>query len=121
MVQNHYWNQEIKDLLKVNPVSVNSKLKYLNPFINEKGVIRVEGRLNNSTSLNIFQKHPMVIPSTSYLATLSFRHEHIRLLHAGPQTILSSIRELYSPINGRNLAKKKLFINASYVFDINLQ
>jgi len=106
MVQNNNWAQEIKDLQNYNQVSGKSKLKYLKPFIDENGVIRVGGRLNNAASISVFQRHPMLLPANSNLTTLLFRYEHLRLLHAGPQAILSSLREQYWPINGRNIARK---------------
>ncbi|XP_060872759.1 uncharacterized protein LOC132946718 [Metopolophium dirhodum] len=106
IVQNYTWSQEIKDLQKYKQVSTKSKLKYLKPFVDDNGVIRVGGRLNNATSISVFQRNPILLPATSNLTTLLFHYEHIRLLHAGPQTILSSIREQYWPINGRNIARK---------------
>ncbi|KAF0706234.1 Integrase catalytic domain-containing protein, partial [Aphis craccivora] len=84
IVQKSNWSQGIKDLQKYNQVSEKSKLRYLKPFIDDNGVIRVGVRLNNAASISVFQRHPMLLPANSHLTTLLFRYEHIRLLHAGP-------------------------------------
>jgi len=45
-----------------------------------------------------------VVPDTVYARL--FRNEHERLLHAGPQALLSAIREKFWPLNGRNIARR---------------
>ncbi|KAK9685077.1 Integrase zinc binding domain [Popillia japonica] len=40
------------------------------------------------------------------LTKLIFDDSHLKLMHAGPQLLLSHIRENYWPIGGRNLAKQ---------------
>ncbi|KAJ8976507.1 hypothetical protein NQ317_012711 [Molorchus minor] len=42
------------------------------------------------------KKHPILLCSKHHLTVLIFRDEHIRLLHAGPQQVLASLRERLS-------------------------
>lgn len=81
-----------------------SKLFGLNPFLDEFGLLRVGGRLNNS-DFHYNKKHPFIISAKHRLCVLIFKHEHIKMLHAGPQLLLSNIRESLWPVAGRNLAK----------------
>lgn len=78
----------------------------LKPFLDEHGLIRVGGRLKNTTTLDIFQKHPIPLPANSIFTKLLFINEHQKTLHGGPQIMLSSIRDKYWPLNGRNIARK---------------
>lgn len=93
-------------ILKTNAVlPPKHKLSSLTPFIDEKGFLRVGGRLQLS-NYNKDIKHPLVLSSKHNLTKLIFSFEHIRLMHAGPQLLLASIRQRYWPISGRNLAKQ---------------
>ena len=50
-------------------ISRQSSLLKLNPFIDEEGLIRVGGRLENST-LPFEVKHPIVLPRSSQVTDL---------------------------------------------------
>lgn len=106
MVQANCWDKEII-YLKIRVKSAKkSKLFQLKPFLDGKGVIRVGGRLKNSSALDIFQKHPIVLPLDSLFTKLVFSNEHEATLHGYPQMMLSRIRSKYWPLNGRNIARK---------------
>ncbi|XP_052737195.1 uncharacterized protein LOC128198057 [Bicyclus anynana] len=51
-------------------------------------------------------KHPMLLSVKHHLTKLLFEQEHLKLVHAGPQALLASIRTRFWPINGRNLARR---------------
>lgn len=62
------------------------------------------GRLDNSPyDFNI--KHPIVLCSKHVLTKLIFHMQHLELAHAGPQLLLSHIRQTYWPLGGRNLSR----------------
>lgn len=90
-----------------NKKELNSKSRVinLNPFFDDENIIRVGGRILNSKYV-YDKKHPILICSKHHFTKLLFLSEHLRLLHAGPQLILASLREKFWPILGRNLAKK---------------
>lgn len=96
---------EIGALKDGKTVNSKSKIIKLNPFLDEHSIIRVGGRLSNS-KFNYDKKHPALLSSKHYFTKLLFFREHTRLLHAGPQLLLSSIRDKYWPLSGRNLARK---------------
>ncbi|XP_036145895.1 uncharacterized protein LOC118646638 [Monomorium pharaonis] len=100
--------KELADLKANKPISSSSKLLSLSPFIDETGLIRVGGRLQHSIA-SFRKKHPILLPCDSRFTQLLFEREHLRLLHAGPQALLYSIRERYWTINGRALARKIVY------------
>ncbi|XP_047992482.1 uncharacterized protein LOC125231164 [Leguminivora glycinivorella] len=102
--QSECFDADIKDISQNKPISRRSKLLSLNPFIDSDGVLRVGGRLQNS-EFEYNKKHPMILNAKHQLAKLIMRHEHLRLFHGGPQLLLASVRELFWPVGGRNLAR----------------
>lgn len=56
--------------------------------------------------IDIFRRHPIIIPSNSEFTRLIFRHEHENLLPGSPQAVLSSVRSLYWPLNARSTIRK---------------
>lgn len=106
--QQEGFHEEIIELSNNRSVSKCSKIKRLNPFLDNKGFLRVGGRLEQS-NFDFEKKHPIVLDSKHYLTYLLFKHEHIRLGHAGPQLLLYSVRDKYWPVGGRTLARKIVY------------
>lgn len=104
MRSNHFAKECIK-IIKNSTVNSKSRLLSLSPYIDERGIIRVGGRLQN-TQFNDFKKHPIVLHPNHFLTKLITRHEHVRLFHCGPLNLLASLREKFWPISGRKLAKE---------------
>lgn len=83
-------------------VSSKSNLKTLCPYLDENELIRVGGRLANS-SLCLDAKHPLVLPAAHPFSKLIVEHEHVRNLHCGPQSLLYHTRQRFWIIGGRSL------------------
>lgn len=106
IVQRQHFSDDYRQLSHSKPLNKRSKLLSLNPFYDETNkVIRVGGRLEHS-QFDFQKKHPIVLPSNSHITVIIVRDEHLRLLHAGPQALLASIRDKFWPLSGRNLVKK---------------
>ncbi|XP_011707941.1 PREDICTED: uncharacterized protein LOC105462788 [Wasmannia auropunctata] len=106
IAQRESYPKEIKDIVANKRSSAQiKKLNPLNPFIDSEGILRVGGRLGNSNFDND-KKHPIIVSAKHPFTKLLFKDEHLRLLHAGPQLLLSSIREKLWVVGGRNLAKR---------------
>lgn len=97
-------------LINKLPIKINAKemsyISGLNVFLDDQGLIRVGGRLYNSTSFDYNKKHPILLSSKHYLSELLVRYEHLRLLHAGSQLVLSCMREDWWLLGARNLIRK---------------
>ncbi|XP_053691724.1 uncharacterized protein LOC128740217 [Sabethes cyaneus] len=101
-VQEEEFGPEMKQLVRGEPVSRKSKLKFLNPQLVD-GVIRVGGRLHHS-AFAVDARHPLVLPANHQLTRMIASLEHLKTLHGGPNLLLSSLRRRFWPLNGRNLA-----------------
>ncbi|KAJ8944575.1 hypothetical protein NQ314_009446 [Rhamnusium bicolor] len=102
------FSSELQHLQNKQKIKTKGCLSGLNPFIDSHGIIRVGGRINLS-QLDYEKKHPILISAKHVLTSLFFSFEHHRLLHAGPQLLLYSIREKFWPLGGRNLARKTIY------------
>ncbi|KAJ8980537.1 hypothetical protein NQ317_008334 [Molorchus minor] len=107
LVQAEAFKEDIMHIQKTKYVSHNSKLASLNPFLDQTGILRVGGRLRNSLYAYT-KKHPAVLPSKSHFTNLIIDYEHKRLLHAGGQAVLGSIRDVFWPLNGRRLVRQRI-------------
>ena len=104
-IQKHEYADELQTLRKSQVVSTKSRLKSLSPFIDDRGIIRVGGRLDNA-NIPYDNQHQILIPGSHAFTKLLVSDEHHTLLHAGPQSLLYNIRLRYWIIGGRNLCRK---------------
>nr|CAH7750739.1 unnamed protein product [Callosobruchus chinensis] len=104
IVQKEFFHNELKQLRLKGVLEQNSNLASLSPFIDEDGLLRVGGRLKNSP-YELNKKYPMLLHAEHLITKLLFEYEHYRLMHVGPNTLLSIIRENFWVLKGRNLAR----------------
>ncbi|XP_047985626.1 uncharacterized protein LOC125225814 isoform X1 [Leguminivora glycinivorella] len=97
MSQIEMFPTEYNLLQNKKPLLKSSNLLSLNPFM-ENRLIRVGGRLGLS-AYDYNKKHPIILSHKHILTKLIMSDLHVRLLHAGAQLLLSSIRERFWPIN----------------------
>ena len=67
------------------------------PFIDQRGLLRIGGRIG--LSQQPYERcHPLIIPSKHILTKIIIRSEHLRLLHASPTLVAASlIRRFHIP------------------------
>lgn len=85
----------------------SGELHSLNLFLDDKGVVRLKGRLQHS-NLCYETAHPIVLPASHHFVELLIRSTHQRLLHAGCLEILTHLRETFWIIRARQAVKKVL-------------
>ena len=117
LAQQESFPQEYNQLKNNKPLDRKSNLLNLSPFIDDKQLMRVGGRMQNS-AYPYDKRHPIILSSKHVFTKLILKEEHERLLHCGPTMLLSSIRERYWPVHGRNLAKSVVF-NCVKCFKVN--
>ena len=103
--QELFYPDELRDLQAGHPVGKSSKLLALHPFVDKDGLIRVGGRLQAAV-LDYNQKHQVILPPKCHLSELIVQHEHIRLMHGGPQLMHSSLRLRFWITTGKMLCRK---------------
>uniref|UniRef100_A0A8D8RLR2 Integrase catalytic domain-containing protein n=1 Tax=Cacopsylla melanoneura TaxID=428564 RepID=A0A8D8RLR2_9HEMI len=101
LIQRDSFGLEIKNIK--NNINCSPFLKRLSPIM-DGDLLRVGGRLVNA-SLTFDQQHPMLLPAKHHITNLIVNHYHIINLHAGPQLLLSILRQKFWIIGGRNLVR----------------
>ena len=96
-----YWIKKAQEKLNLD----DSGIMKLVPFMDDKGIQRVYGRLKLSQIFDYNRIHPMIIPRDSSIAKLIFNDIHRELFHPGPQRIVAESRRKYWIINARRIAK----------------
>ena len=107
IVQNEAFQDEIQLLKDVNikspaadkdaskermkTVKKSSSLYKLDPFLDEDGVLRVGGRLRQS-SIPYDVKHPVILPKKGHVTDLILRHFHQLIKHQGREITQNEIR-----------------------------
>lgn len=94
------------DIRKIQQGRVCSPaLRKLFPFIRDN-VLRVGGRLGNS-SLDYCSKHPALLPKKGHIVELIIDFYHRENLHAGPQLLLSFLRQKYWILSARRIVRQR--------------
>lgn len=99
--QRQQFSHEITTIEQGKNLTNTSTLIRLTPFIDEEGLLRVGGRLNNSL-LNSTAKHPYILPKDHHLSWLLIKHAHAQTLHGSTHETLAYIRNQFWIIGGRN-------------------
>lgn len=86
-------------------ISRDSRLAAFDPFLDERKLIRVGGRLAHADIPEI-QKHSIALPNRHHVTKLILEGKHKRLYHCGTEQLLHSIRLRYWVLSGRQEAKK---------------
>ncbi|XP_039285255.1 uncharacterized protein LOC120351528 [Nilaparvata lugens] len=105
LTQAFYFAETLKLLSKGE--TPPQELLSISPFVDSSGLLRVGGRLRNS-SLPYDSRHPLLLPKLSHLSTLICDQTHRDNLHVGPHTTQSLVARKYWIISARNLIRSRL-------------
>ena len=82
-----------------------SKIIQFGLYLDEAGVLRSRGRLNES-SLPLDSKNPIFLPNNHSFVNLLILHTHNGVKHSGVRDTLTTIRERFWILRGREVVKK---------------
>ena len=85
-------------------IPLSSCLLPLNPFLDESGLLRGDGREHNS-KLPYYCQHPIIIHSKHPLTRILIRLEHLHLLHTGPTLLTSSLCHQFYIVGCRKIVR----------------
>lgn len=103
LLQKHVFHTELKVLSKGAQLSSRNELYNLDPFLDSDGVLKVGGRLSNS-SLCHSLKHPVIIPKNHHITRLIIADCHEKVKHQGKGFTINEIRSKGFWIPGINRA-----------------
>ena len=103
LAQREHFLDEI-ELLKTDRVlPKESSLLPFRPFL-DKADLCIGGRMANS-KLSYSQVHPIILHGSHPVTKLIIRAEHLRLLHAGPTLLISSLSQRFHITGLRKTAR----------------
>lgn len=105
--QSAFFSHELKMLNSQSQLPTSHAFSRLKTFVDPLGVIRVGGRLNNST-LPYEEKHPAILPRNSRLSNLIIDYSQKQTLHGGAQLTLAHVRQSCWIIGGRAPVKSHI-------------
>ncbi|XP_069133524.1 uncharacterized protein [Argopecten irradians] len=91
LVQQSTFSEEIGCLEKDKPVPERSPIKTLDPYLDNKGILRVGGRLRNSC-LPFEETNPIILPKKHHVSKLIVRFYHEFVHHQGRLITEGSLR-----------------------------
>ena len=91
IIQRMHFLDELKILTtKAQKISTSSKIYFLNPFVDDQGMLRVSGRQQRAR-FSYNSRHPIILNSRHPLTQLLICSEHICLLCGGSLLVSSSL------------------------------
>ena len=103
--QRRAFPQDRQDITNNKLLGKSSRLKTLNPYIDDKLLLRIGGRLTNS-DLALSQKHPVILDGKDLLMEKYFIHLHLALCHCGPTLLLCHVGKKLHVLGARRLCRK---------------
>lgn len=89
--QRKFYSSEIESLKIKDDYQYKSKIRSLQPILDQEGILRIGGRIDKAC-LPYSTRHPAIIPPTSRLGLLILKMAHDETLHGGPQAMIAYIR-----------------------------
>lgn len=102
--QSLVYHDEIADLLAGDPLHKNSSIIKLAPYLNDRGMLCVGGRLGRA-DLPMDTRHPVLLPSRQKITRLILRDLHHSLCHVSAERLLHEARRTYWIPTGRTETK----------------
>ena len=102
--QEEQFGRELNELRNGRELKSTSSLLGLTPFLDERGLLRVGGRIAYA-DLPYDNKHPVILPSKHPLSDEIIRAFHWKHSHMGTDMVLSQLRQHYWIIRGREAVK----------------
>lgn len=104
LIQQSQFSNEIRSISEAGGAKT-CRLAALSPIVDERGLLRVGGRLQNA-DITYSQKHPILLPTHHHITDLIIREIHERNFHAGIQSTLYAIRHKFWLLDGKNQVRK---------------
>lgn len=106
-VQSVSFAPDIEKLSRKGSVGKRSKIASLAPFLDDRRVLRVGGRLKNA-NLEFSETHPIILPPNHHFTTILIRQIHLDLMHGSHSVVLATIRLRFWILHSKNAVKKVL-------------
>ncbi|XP_058449077.1 uncharacterized protein LOC131429043 [Malaya genurostris] len=72
-----------------------SKLYRLSPFLDEKGIMRMESRISLAAFASYGTRNPIILPRNHHVTTLIVMWYHHKFLHGSRETVINELRQRF--------------------------
>ena len=96
---------EYKALLKAKALDQSSKLRELNPKLDQDGIVRVAGRIREHPNMPWEMQCPIILPKQSHVTDLLIRQEHEQNHMMGTNYLMGRLKEKYWILSARSQIK----------------
>ena len=107
-LQQEHFSEAILRLDNGNNLLRGDPLRKLNPFIDDRGLLRVGGRLHHA-SMSYENKHPIILSSKCAVVATLVNAIHKVLGHLGRETMVASLKRTYWIIGLNTLIRNVLY------------
>ena len=105
--QQETFPEEISALNSNSPILKTSKIVSLNPKLDKKHILRMDGRLRKAKFLSKTTREPIILPRKHQITTLIIKDAHETLQHdQGVEKTLATLNEKYWMLRGRESVKE---------------
>ncbi|XP_036319769.1 uncharacterized protein LOC118734157 [Rhagoletis pomonella] len=94
-VQQECFASEISDLSSSRQLSRQSAVYSLTPYLDEKGLLRLNGRIDMAMYLPFETRHPILFPAKHIVAELIVKHHHEKGHHQNLAVIINTVRQKF--------------------------
>ncbi|XP_048481754.1 uncharacterized protein LOC119693943 [Plutella xylostella] len=103
--QQDAFGQEIECLRNNKPLPSNSRLIKLTSYLDDDGLLRVEGRIDKVTGVSTSTTRPAILDGKHRVAQLLVEHEHRRALHGAHEHVVNELRQRYWVVKLRSAVR----------------
>lgn len=94
IIQTDCFGREVRNLRSKKAIEKGSVLTPLNPFLDDNGVLRADGRVKSSFD-GKFENQPIILHARHWAARFLIADYHRRFYHGSTETVLNELRQKY--------------------------
>lgn len=105
-VQADSFPDEVSAIQSGELVSRQSRLLTLSPYIDEDGLLRLGGRIDAATNVDLQVKRPVILDGKHPITQLLVRYSHIKAAHVNQEMVVNNLKQKYWIIRMRPTVKQ---------------
>lgn len=111
--QTQSFPEDLENLKNKRQLDRKSRLLTLTPFLDEYGILRVDGRIGAALDILPETKQPVILDGRNHVARLIVKHHHVKAAHGNQETVVNNLKQKYWVIRIRptvkNVSSKCMF------------
>ncbi|CAG7701925.1 unnamed protein product, partial [Allacma fusca] len=108
-VQIDCFSEDVKLLNKGRELKPNSRIFGLSAYMDDDGLLRMQGRTSKAEMMSFDSKHPIILDAKHKVVELMIMHYHCQASHQGKETVVNQLRQTFWMLGLRAAVKKAFF------------